>query len=152
MGGLCCRNSVKLQPMPDQPKTQPLGNLLLEPLDLGAPELNHSSSGRIDQVVVVRLGCFLIVSTAVRELVPFNNVDLLEPLTPVPLGHTAMQLGEPGAKQEPARRLKSVCPRQAGAVQKVLARRQSVTAEAVVQRGCAADPARRGVTFATAPR
>jgi hypothetical protein len=92
--------------VPDEPKAQPPGNLLLEPLDLGAPEFNHSPSGRVDQVVVVPLGCFLIVSTTVTELVPFNDADLLETLhrsvncrerhTPVPLGHTAMQLGDIG--------------------------------------------------------
>jgi hypothetical protein len=103
---LCCRNSVKLQPVPDQPKTQPLGNLLLEPLDLSAPELNHSPGGHVDQVVVVRLRCLLIMSTTVTELVPFNDADLLETLhrsvncreghTPVPFGYTAIQLRDIG--------------------------------------------------------
>ena len=90
--------------MPDQPKTQPLGNLLLEPLNLSAPELDHSAGGHVDQMVVVRLGCLLVMSTTVTKLVPLNNADLLETLhcsvncreghTPVPFDHTAIQLGD----------------------------------------------------------
>src|SRR5215210_2953095 len=97
---------IEFQSVADKPETQPSRNLLLEPLDCSASELNHLPGGHIDEVVVVRLGGLLIVSTAVTELVPFDDTYLLETLhrsvncrdrhTPVPFGHTAMQLSHIG--------------------------------------------------------
>ena len=97
---------IEFQSVADKPETQPSRNLLLEPLNFSVPELDYSPGGHVNEVVVVRLGCLLVVRTAVTELVPFNDAELLETLhcsvncrdrhTPVPFGHTAMQLSHIG--------------------------------------------------------
>ena len=64
--------------MINQPVTQLLGDLALQLFNLFVRKLYHAARLHIDQVVVMRLGCFLVPRATVAEIVAGEDVRFLE--------------------------------------------------------------------------
>src|SRR5438552_6516021 len=72
------RHGVKFQTMPDQLVAELVGDVLLQFLDLLVAELDDPAALQIDQVIVMRAGHFLVARASVAEIVPRQDVGLLE--------------------------------------------------------------------------
>jgi hypothetical protein len=59
--------------MVDQPITEPSGDLLLQPLNLGTPELDDGAGFQVNQVIMMRLRRSLVPGMAIAEFMPLNN-------------------------------------------------------------------------------
>ncbi len=64
--------------MIDQAEAQPLGDLLLQELQLGIDEFDHLARLDVDQMVVMRLGCRLVARAAVAEIVAVEDAGFLD--------------------------------------------------------------------------
>src|SRR5437762_1008050 len=60
-------DAVKLHPMVDETEAQPLGDSLLQRLELVVDKLDHIAGFDVDQMIVVGLGCRFIARASVAE-------------------------------------------------------------------------------------
>src|SRR5579859_3222599 len=72
------RNRVELEAVVDQLEAELLRDLALQPLDRLVLELDHAAGLKIDQVVVVVARHLLVARPPVAEVVPGQDVCLLE--------------------------------------------------------------------------
>ena len=83
---------VEFQPMVDQPITEPSGDLLLQPLNLGTPELDDGAGFQVNQVIMMRLRRSLVPGMAIAEFMPLNNALRFEaPDRPINSGERDMR-------------------------------------------------------------
>ena len=71
-------DAVKLHAMVDQAESEPLGDSLLQFLELVVDELDDLAGLDVDQMVMVRFGRGLVARAAVAELVALEDSRLLE--------------------------------------------------------------------------
>ena len=73
-------HAVQLKPMAAQFITKPRCNAFLQPLDLLIDELNHLTTGQVDQMVMMIPLSILVSCPAIAKLVTLQNSRLLEQL------------------------------------------------------------------------
>ena len=59
--------------MVDQPITEPAGDLLLQPLNLGTPELDDGAGFQVNQVIMMLLRRSLVPGMAIAEFMPLTH-------------------------------------------------------------------------------
>ena len=72
------RHREQLEPVIDQLVAEPRRHLALQRLDLFVAELDHAAGLQVDEMIVMLARHFLVARAAVAEIVPLEDVRLLE--------------------------------------------------------------------------
>src|SRR5271169_451878 len=87
------RNRIQLEAMSDQFVAKFFGDDLLQTFDILVPKLDHATRLQVDEMVVMRARHFLVAGSAIAEIVPRNDVRLLEqPYRPVNRGDADVRI------------------------------------------------------------
>src|SRR5262245_3582039 len=74
------RHRVKLEPMIDQPITEPPRDLRLQPLDLIRLEFDHGAGAQVDEMIVMGVGNLFVARAAFAKIMTLDDAGILEQL------------------------------------------------------------------------